>query len=248
MIKAIIIDDETLARELIRDYALEIPDLEIIGEFADGFSGFKGIQELKPDLIFLDIQMPKLNGFEMIELLEEKPHIIFTTAFDQYALKAFELNAIDYLLKPFSFERFKESLDKAILRNDSGKPYPESIVELKEHLDNKEEIINRIVVKSRNSIFVLNVSQVNYLEAQDDYVMVYTDNAHYLKQKTMKYYEDHLDPDEFLRIHRSYIVRLEKIIKIEPYEKYSYVAILKNNEKVPVSRAGYSRLREILNS
>jgi two-component system LytT family response regulator len=192
--------------------------------------------------------MPKLNGFEMIELLDEKPQIIFTTAFDQYAIRAFEMNAIVYLLKPFSLERFKESVDKAISRRDSGKSNIKDLDELKEHLENKEEIINRIVVKSRNSIFVLPVHQVNYIEAQDDYVMVYTDNAHYLKQKTMKYYEDHLDPGEFLRVHRSYIVRLDKIIKIEPYEKSSYIAVLKNSEKIPVSRSGYSRLREIFNS
>jgi len=248
MIKAIVIDDESLARELLKDYISEIPELEIIGEFADGFSGFKGIQELKPDLVFLDIQMPKLNGFEMIELLDEKPAIIFTTAFDQYAIKAFELNAVDYLLKPFSLDRFKESVNKAISRNDSEKPSPERLDELQKHLDSKNEFINRIVVKSRNSIFVLPVQQVNYMEAQDDYVMIYMDNAHYLKQKTMKYYEDHLDPEEFLRIHRSFIVRIEKIIKIEPYEKSSFVAILKNNVKIPVSRSGYSRLRELFNS
>jgi two-component system, LytTR family, response regulator len=248
MIKAIVIDDESLARELIKDYVSEFPELDIIGEFADGFSGFKGIRELKPDLVFLDIQMPKLNGFEMIELLDEKPKIIFTTAFDQYAIRAFELNAVDYLLKPFSFERFKESIDKAVSRSDSEKPYPERIDQLKEHLDSKDEIINRIVVKSRNSIFVLPVLQINYIEAQDDYVMIYTDNAHFLKQKTMKYYEDHLDPAEFLRVHRSFIVKIEKIIKIEPYEKSSFIAVLKNNVKIPVSRSGYSKLREIYNS
>jgi two-component system, LytTR family, response regulator len=248
MIKAIIIDDESLARDLIRAYASEIADLEIIGEFLDGFSGFKGIHDLKPDLLFLDVQMPKLNGFEMLELLDEKPQIIFTTAFDQYAIRAFEMNAIDYLLKPFSLERFKESVDKAISRHNSGKSNNKGLDELREHVEDREEILNRIVVKSRNTIFVLPVHQVNYIEAQDDFVMVYTDNAHYLKQKTMKYYEDHLDPLEFLRVHRSYIVRLDLINKIEPYEKSSYIAVLKNNQKIPVSRSGYSRLRGILNS
>jgi len=248
MIRAIVIDDESLARELVRDYASEIKDLEIIGEFTDGFSGFKGIHDLKPDLVFLDIQMPKLNGFEMIELLDEIPQIIFTTAFDQYAIKAFEMNAIDYLLKPFSLERFKESVEKANSRFNSEKPFIKSISDLKEHIENKVELINRIVVKSRNSIIVLPVHQISYLQAQDDYVMVYTDNAHYLKQKTMKYYEDHLDPGEFLRVHRSYIVRMEKISRIEPYEKSNFLAVLNNNVKIPVSRAGYSKLREILNS
>lgn len=247
MIRAIIIDDESLARELLKDYILEKGGIEIIAECSDGFSGLKAIQELKPQLLFLDIQMPKLTGFELIELLDSKPEIIFCTAFDQFAIKAFELNAVDYLLKPFSVERFNEAVDKAIKRIERNSLEPDSKFEkLKSHLDESDGEITRIVTKTRNTIVVLPVKQINYIEAQDDYVMIYVNGAHYLKQKTLSYYETHLDSKEFLRVHRSYIIRLDQISRIEPYEKSSFVVILKSGEKVPVSRSGYSRLKEVL--
>lgn len=249
MIRAIIIDDESLARELLKDYIKETGGIEVIAECSDGFAGLKAIQEHDPQLVFLDIQMPKLTGFELIELLEKKPEIIFSTAFDQFAIKAFELNAVDYLLKPFSIERFHEAVEKAIKRigqrgqkNETQNP----IDKLKNHVDDSEGIINRIVTKTRNAIVVLPAHQILYLEAQDDYVMIYVNAAHYLKQKTLSYYEKHLDPKEFLRVHRSYIVRLDQISKIEPYEKSTYIVILKSGERVPVSRSGYSRLKEVL--
>jgi len=247
MIRAIIIDDESLARELLKDYILEKGGIEIIAECSDGFSGLKAIQEFKPQLLFLDIQMPKLTGFELIELLDIKPEIIFCTAFDQFAIKAFELNAVDYLLKPFSVERFNEAVDKAIKRIERNGLEPDSKIEkLKSHLDESDGEITRIVTKTRNTIVVLPVKQINYIEAQDDYVMIYVNGAHYLKQKTLSYYETHLDSKEFLRVHRSYIIRLDQISRIEPYEKSSFVVILKSGEKVPVSRSGYSRLKEVL--
>lgn len=249
MIRAILIDDEPLARELLKDYIRIHGEMEIVAECSDGFSGLKAIQELDPQLLFLDIQMPKLSGFEMIEVLEKKPEIIFTTAFDQYAIKAFELNAIDYLLKPFSFERFSEAVEKAEARlqpkgSNNGKI--NNVEKLKMHLDCNDVIINRIIVKNRDTIVVLPVHQLNYIEAQDDYVMIYVNGAHYLKQKTLSYYENHLDPKDFLRVHRSYIVRLDQISKIEPYEKSTWVIIMKNGDRVPVSRSGYLRLKEVL--
>jgi two-component system LytT family response regulator len=249
MIRAIIIDDETLARELLRDYISEMGGIEIVAECSDGFSGLKALQEHEPQLLFLDIQMPKLTGFELIELLEKKPEIIFSTAYDQFAIKAFELNAVDYLLKPFSLERFREAVEKAIKRihiaetmNDSGSKF----AKLNEHIEEAEGIISRIVTKTRNTIVILPVHQIFYLEAQDDYVMIYVNGAHYLKQKTLNYYEKHLDPKDFLRVHRSYIVRLDQIVKIEPYEKSTFMVILKSGERVPVSRSGYLRLKETL--
>ncbi|MCB8994802.1 MAG: LytTR family transcriptional regulator DNA-binding domain-containing protein [Bacteroidales bacterium] len=249
MIRTIIIDDEPLARSLLADYINDLEDIEIVAQCADGFSGLKAIQEHEPDLIFLDIQMPKLTGFEMLELLDKKPEIIFSTAFDQFAIKAFELNAVDYLLKPFSFERFKESIEKAINRinNLPDKALNNSSIEkLREHIDDSEGILNRIVVKTRNTIVVLPVQQINYIEAQDDYVMIYLNGARYLKQKTLSYYEEHLDNRDFLRVHRSYIVRIDQIQKIEPWEKSSFILILKGGEKVPISRSGYTRLKEKL--
>jgi two-component system LytT family response regulator len=249
MIRAIIIDDESLARELLRDYISELGGIEIVAECSDGFAGLKAIQELNPQLLFLDIQMPKLTGFELIELLEKKPEIIFSTAYDQFAIKAFELNAVDYLLKPFSFERFSEAVAKALKRIHSGEKSKEAtstIEKLTGHIDDSEGVINRIVAKTRNTIVVLPAFQIHYIEAQDDYVMIYVNGAHYLKQKTLAYYEKHLDSKDFLRVHRSYIVRLDQIAKIEPYEKSTFIIILKSGERVPVSRSGYSRLKEVL--
>jgi two-component system LytT family response regulator len=249
MIRAIIIDDESLARELLKDYIREIGGIEIVAECSDGFTGLKAIQELNPQLLFLDIQMPKLTGFELIELLERRPEIIFSTAYDQFAIKAFELNAVDYLLKPFSVERLKEAIEKAIKRinlHGASSDSSSQIEKLKDHLDDNEGIINRIVAKTRNTIVILPVFQINYIEAQDDYVMIYVNGAHYLKQKTLSYYEKHLDPKDFLRVHRSYIVRLDQIGKIEPYEKSTFMIILKSGERVPVSRSGYTRLKEVL--
>jgi two-component system, LytTR family, response regulator len=249
MIKCIIIDDESLARELLKDYIMELGGIEIVAECSDGFSGLKAIQELDPQLLFLDIQMPKLTGFELIELLDKKPEIIFSTAYDQFAIKAFELNAVDYLLKPFSFERFSEAVDKAskrILSSDRNRASVQQVEKLKEHLDDSDGTINRVVAKTRNTIVVLPAFQILYIEAQDDYVMIYVNGAHYLKQKTLNYYEKHLDPKDFLRVHRSYIVRLDQISKIEPYEKSTYMLILKSGERVPVSRSGYSRLKDVL--
>jgi two-component system, LytTR family, response regulator len=249
MIRAIIIDDESLARELLKDYLKELGSIELIAECSDGFSGLKAINELEPQLVFLDIQMPKLTGFELIELLDRKPEIIFSTAYDQYAIKAFELNAVDYLLKPFSSERFREAVEKAVKRIEAGSGRGEvkaNIEKLREHIDENEGMINRIVVKTRNTIVVLPVHQLNYIEAQDDYVMIYVNGAHYLKQKTLSFYEQHLDPKDFLRVHRSYIVRLDQISKIEPYEKSTWMLIMKSGERVPVSRSGYSCLKEVL--
>jgi two-component system LytT family response regulator len=250
MIRAIIIDDESLAREILRDYILELGGIEIVSECSDGFTGLKAIHEFEPDLLFLDIQMPKLTGFELIELLENKPEIIFSTAYDQFAIKAFELNVVDYLLKPFSFERFSEAVGKASKRilnkETSSKSETARIEKLQLHLENSDDSIKRIVVKTKNTVVVLPVHQLNYIEAQDDYVMIYVNGAHYLKQKTLHYYEKHLDAKDFLRVHRSYIVRLDQISKIEPYEKSTYVLILKSGERVPVSRSGYARLKEVL--
>ena len=243
-IKALIIEDEELARDLLKEYLVDFTGIEITGEYADGFSGLKGIQEYKPDMVFLDIQMPKLNGFEMLELLDDPPEIIFTTAFDQYAIKAFELNAVDYLLKPFSKERLLEAVGKVMERLSTKKKTGFS--GLKEHIDKTTEIISRVVVKTRNEIKVIPVDQILYVEAGDDYVMIYTPAGKYLKQKTMKYFEDHLGKDEFVRIHRSYLVKTDQISKLEPYGKNTWVVILKNGQKVPVSRSGYALLKEVL--
>jgi len=244
MITAIIVEDEKLARDIIRDYLKDHQEIKIIGEYEDGFSGLKAINELKPELLFLDIQMPKLTGFEMLEVLDHVPAIIFTTAYDQYAIKAFEHNAVDYLLKPFSRLRFLEAVKKARERIGSGDM---NITDkLLEHIDNQEEIIHRVVVRWGSKIHILPVADLRYIQAEDDYVMLFTKDNKYLKQKTMKFFESHLSPDEFIRIHRSYIVKLSEIAQMQLYEKDSYIVILKDGTKLPVSKGGLPALKKML--
>jgi two-component system LytT family response regulator len=246
-LQTLIIEDEELARNLLRSYLKDNPDIEVIGECENGFDGVKSINDKKPDLVFLDIQMPKITGFEMIELLDYKPQIIFTTAYDQYALKAFELNAIDYLLKPFSKERLLAAIDKVKHRIQNEEPIDDKLEELSNYRPG-EEFIDRIVVKDRHKIHIITVDQIRYIESLDDYVMIYTYDGRHMKQKTMKYFENNLDPKNFIRIHRSYIVQVENIAEIQQYEKESYIVILKDKDKtkLKVSKTGYKRIKEIL--
>ncbi len=246
MIRVILIDDEPLARSLLKNFLNEIQDVEIVGAYENGFEGLKGITELKPDLIFLDIQMPKLNGFEMLELLDEIPHTIFITAYDKYAVKAFERNAVDYLLKPYSKERLISAFEKAkeLIGNQ------EKANNVKVAIDAHRvqiEIIDRIAVKTGSKIKIIYIEDVEYLESQDDYVMIYTGDGKYLKQKTMKFFENHLPKQSFVRIHRSYMVRIDFVEQIELYEKEGYIIKLKNGKTIPVSKSGYNRLRATFN-
>jgi two-component system, LytTR family, response regulator len=241
--KAIIIEDEQPARELVKNYLKPFTEIELLGEFSDGFSGIKAINELHPDLVFLDIQMPKLTGFEMLEILDHIPDIIFTTAYDQFAIKAFEMNAVDYLLKPFSKERFGQAVEKAMDRFSKKKDTQENFKELKKHVQSQIEILERVVVKTGTKIKVVPVEEILYLESQDDYVMIYSANGKFLKQETMKHFEEHLDPGQFIRVHRSYIVRLDAIVQLELYEKGSYLAVLNNGAKIKVSDSGYKNLK-----
>jgi len=244
-IKALIIDDEELARDLIRNYTSTDSSLNIIGECENGFEGVRQIAELKPDLVFLDIQMPKLNGFEMLELIDSPPEIIFITAHNDYAIKAFELNAVDYLLKPYSRERLLAAIQKAADRIYSGKPKEQKINQLLQQP--LTEKLERVVVKSGSKIKVIPVDKIIYLEAQDDYIMIYTDEGKHLKQGTMKFYEDHLDDSKFIRVHRSYIVRIDQVVQLEPYAKDNYVLKLKNGNTLKISRNGLRNLKEKFN-
>ncbi len=246
-IRTVIIDDETPARELIKHYLSEMDDIEIVAECADGFSGLKTITTMKPDLVFLDIQMPRLTGIEMVEVMTEKPEIIFTTAYDQFALKAFELNAVDYLMKPFPKRRFTEATGKAVDRIRAGLGNKKPASQLLEKKPDNTPPVNRIVVRKGNAINLIPVDQIRFVEAQDDYVMIYHSDGKALKQQTMKFYEKNLPREDFVRVHRSYIVRVEEINKIEPYGKDNHIAILKSGDKLPVSRSGYKQLKEELN-
>lgn len=245
-IRAIIIEDEEPARQLLKKFLESETEIEIAGEFSDGLSGAKAMQELKPDLAFLDIQMPKLNGFEVIDVCEYRPVIIFTTAYDQYALKAFEANATDYLLKPFTRDRFEEALKKAKEKILNKKNDENGLNTLIIHNDSKTELLDRVAIRSGNKIHVIPCSEILYLEADGDYVKIHTEKASHLKEKTMKYFETHFDPKQFARIHRSYIVNVNYIKQLDYYDKESYAAMLKNGVQLKVSSSGYKALKELL--
>ena len=246
MIKALIIDDEKLSRDLIREFLKPYDNIEVVGECENGFDGLKAILELQPALLFLDVQMPKLTGFEMVELLDEVPVIIFSTAFDQYALKAFELSAADYLLKPYSEERFREAVEKALQKIAIGNQ-KENIRELVDQVHHRGEKLDRLVVKTGSKIIIIPVEKILLIKAEDDYVAIYSDASKYLKQMTMKVAEEILPNRYFIRVHRSYIVNINFIDRLEAYSKDSYMALLKNGEKVLVSKSGYQALKEVLN-
>lgn len=241
MKKVVIIDDEVLARNILKEYLHKIPNLELVAECNNGYEGLKAIQMHKPDLIILDIQMPKINGFEMLELVDELPSVIFATAFDEFAIKAFEANAIDYLLKPFSEQRFNQALDKW-LKAYQNNGQPKKIKQLIEEPKLSEEK-TRIVVKNNNDISIVPVSDIHYIEAYDDYVKIFTQQSYFLKKQTMNYYESVLDASSFFRTHRSYIINLSQLTRIEPLEKNTYLALLKSGKKIPLSRSSYLKLK-----
>lgn len=237
----IIIDDEVLARNIVREYLQACPDITIAAECADGFEGLKAIQQFQPDLIFLDIQMPKINGFEMLELIDEPPAVIFTTAFDEFAIKAFEINAIDYLLKPFSQERF----EKAIIKHQEtrGNTGTQKVLETAAQTSFQQ---NRVVVKDGSKIKIIPLNKIHYLEAADDYVRIVTNEGNYLKKRTMNFFENSLKDHQFVRIHRSFIVNTSLITRIDPYEKDSHLLLLTTGAKLPLSKSGYGKLKQAL--
>ncbi|MGN6295098.1 MAG: LytR/AlgR family response regulator transcription factor [Chitinophagaceae bacterium] len=246
MSKVIIIDDEPLARSIVKEYLQKHQELELITECGDGFEGVKAIQQHQPDLIFLDIQMPKINGFEMLELIEQPPNVIFTTAFDEYAIKAFEAHAIDYLLKPFNQERFDKAVAKWMEQQQNNTNTSAKTEELLDTASQSPSQSNRVVVKNGSKIKIIPVHDIFYLEAADDYVKIHTQEGYFLKNKTMNHFEQVLDGQQFVRSHRSYIVNVQQITRIDPYEKDNHVAILRSGLKVPVSRGGYGKLKAVL--
>jgi two-component system LytT family response regulator len=247
MIKAIIIDDEPLARAVVMEYLLDFPQVQVMQECNDGFEGLKAIQQHQPDIIFLDVQMPKINGFEMLELVEDMPAVIFTTAFEEHAIRAFEVNAIDYLLKPFSKDRFEKALNKWLgSRNAAPEAAPQQTTQLLETAAASPLQSHRIVVKINGKIKIIPVQDVHYLEAADDYVKIITQEGAFLKNKTMSFFEQTLDPQQFARVHRSYMLNVNQVTRIEPYEKENHLAILRTGAKVPVSKTGYPKLKAAL--
>ena len=244
-IRAIIVDDEELSRAVLRELVAPHTDIEIVAECANGFEAVKAVNECLPDLVFLDIQMPKLDGFEVLELIGSDHVVIFVTAYDQYALRAFEVHAVDYLLKPFGAERFEAALTRARQRMGQHQQVPADLATAArapgQHAD-------RIVLRDGSDVHIIPISKLDYAEAQDDYVALASEGKKRLKQQTISSLEQSLDPARFLRIHRSYILNLDRLKKLEPYGKDTHVAILTDGTRLPVSRSGYSRLRSILDA
>jgi len=246
--KALIIDDEDLARAVVREHLAAHPDVEVVGECANGFEAIKAAAQHQPDLIFLDIQMPKLDGFEVLELLEaegKRPGVVFVTAYDQHALRAFEAHAVDYLLKPFSKERFDSALAKARALQSAQPPAPSAPATELASSARQGRPLERIVVKDGPKVTVVHLDRLDWVQAQDDYVLLRTEGKSLLKQQTLASLETQLDSSRFIRIHRSYILNLDRLVRVEQDSKEHRDAILRDGARLPVSRAGFQRLREL---
>jgi two-component system LytT family response regulator len=243
-LRIVIADDEDLARSLVLEYLKEAADLEIVAECRNGFEAVKAVTELKPDLLLLDIQMPRLDGFEVLDLVGRETNVIFITAYDQYAIRAFDVHAVDYLLKPFSAARLAEALDRARKKIDRGESTaPAGLVVDARPPGTKAD---RILIRDGGDVHVLPMMKVDYVEAQDDYVCYRVEGKRYLKQQTLADVETALDPTRFVRIHRSYILNIDRLAKLELYAKDSHAAILRDGTRLPVSRSGYSRLNTMI--
>lgn len=245
--RIIIVDDEMLARGVVREYLAEHPDVEVVAECANGFEAVKAITELAPDLVFLDIQMPKLDGFEVAELAGNKTRYIFATAFDQYAIKAFDFHALDYLLKPFSQQRFDQALAHARknLAASAGAGDAAVATMVKEAVA-RQRPLGRVLIRDGARVHVITCDKIEVIEAQDDYVQIRSEGRNYLKNQRMAELEEQLDGEQFMRIHRSWIVNIACVERIEQATRDSYVAVLRDGSKVPVSRSGYQKIRTVL--
>ena len=242
-LRALLVDDEELARTVLRELLAAHADIEVAGECANGFEAVKAVSELQPDLVFLDIQMPKLNGFEVLELLDRDVAVVFVTAYDQYALRAFEVHAVDYLLKPFGEERLAAALAEARRRLQAQERLPVAALAAAAR---PQGPLERILIRDGARVHILSVEHIDYVEAQDDYVLFHSGGKKYMKHETLANLETQLDAKRFVRIHRSYLLHIERLSRVEPYAKDSRVAILQDGTKLPVSRAGYTRLSTLL--
>src|SRR5437762_9695853 len=243
-IRVAIVDDETLARSVVREYLVNMPDVNIVAECANGFDAVKVVAELHPDLLLLDVQMPKLDGFEVLDLVGRDVAVIFVTAYDQYALRAFEVHAVDYLLKPFSPERLVEALDRARARLQRGERLP--IAEIAKSARPTATHAARVLVRDGSRVHVLPVAKIAYVQAQDDYTAFFCDGKEHLKEQTLAEVESSLDPAKFVRIHRSYLLNLDWLSRVDLDERENRIAILTDGRRLPVSRSGYTRLSELL--
>jgi two-component system LytT family response regulator len=243
-IRALIVDDEELARQIIREMLVAHPEIEIAGECSSGFDAVKMVGELQPDLLFLDVQMPKLDGFEVLELIANDISVIFATAYEEHALRAFEVHAVDYLLKPFRAQRFEAALERVKERIRTKTPFTSG--QLSAAARAPGEYAERIVVKDGTRVEIIPIEKLDYAEAQDDYIGLRSQGKTYLKQQTISSLEAALNPKHFVRIHRSYLVNLERVRRLEPLGRDTHLAILNDGARLPVSRAGLKRLQEFL--
>lgn len=245
MIRVVVVDDEAPARRLLAEYLSRRPDIEIVAECADGFEAVRALTELRPDLVLLDIQMPRLNGFEVLELVENRLPVIFITAHDEHAVRAFEVHAIDYLLKPFTEQRLASALTRALERvGKDDLPDPRELAAGQAGAEGR--IRGRVLVRDGSTVHVIPTHKIDYFEAQDDYVAIRSEGRTHLKKQRLGDLEGCLDPGRFVRIHRGYILNVERLAAVELYAKDSRVAILRDGTRLPVSRAGHTRLKELL--
>ena len=258
-IRVVLVDDEAPARALLREYLAAHAEVEIVAECANGFEAVKAIGELTPDLVFLDVQMPKLDGFEVLELVAPQPAVVFCTAYDEYALRAFEVHAVDYLLKPFGRERLTAALEQARGRLKAGRPGAiatsasssvagSAASRLAAAARGPDRWAERIVVRDGAKVHVIPVDRLDSAEAEDDYVSLHAEGRTWLKQQTLAELESVLDPRRFVRVHRSHLIALDRIARIEPFSKDSRVAVLRDGRQIPISRSGYARLRELMDA
>lgn len=243
LLRTVIVDDEMLARAVLREMLEEVPGIEVVAECANGFEAVRCVTESAPDLLLLDVQMPKLDGFEVLELVGTEIAVIFVTAFDSYAMRAFEVHAVDYLLKPFTKERLQTAIERARERVGQ-KSIPGE--DLSAAARGPKAYVERIVTRDGAKVHIIPVEKLDYVEAQEDYVGLRSEGKTVLKQQTISSLEQMLNPERFVRVHRSYIVNLERVARVEPYGKNSKLAILTTGDRVAVSRAGYGRLAELL--
>ncbi len=243
-LKIAIVDDEDLARAVVREYLADLPDVEVVAECANGFEAVKAVSELQPDLLILDVQMPKLNGFEVLELVGRDVAVVFVTAYDQYAIRAFEVHAVDYLLKPFGAERLAAAIDRVRERLGRGEQLP--VHDLTAAAQPAQGHTRRVLVRDGSRVHVLPVEKIEYVQAQDDYVCLRCEGKEYLKEQTLGELETSLDPAKFVRIHRSYLLNLDRLARVELDERENRVATLHDGRRLPISRAGYTRLSELL--
>jgi two-component system LytT family response regulator len=249
-LRAVIVDDEPLARAVVREYLARQPGVEIVAECGNGFDAVKAVSELSPDVLFLDVQMPKLDGFEVLELLGRAVAVVFITAYDQYALRAFEVHAVDYLLKPFSEARLAEALERTRERlravATGGQEEALDIEAFVSQARPRHGPLERVLIRDGPQVHVIPIDRLDYVEAQDDYVSFKAEGRQYLKDQTLASVEASLDSARFVRIHRSYLLNIDRIARVELYAKDSRVAILRDGTRLPVSRAGYARLSKLL--